>query len=468
MFDELSDKFEEAIKSLRGQDKLTASNIEGALKIVRKALIDADVNLDVTDEFLKEIKQEALGAEVVKGIKPAEKFIEVVHKKLIDVLGDKENKIEESQIKPTIVLLVGLQGAGKTTAAAKLGLYLKSNNKKVLLVGADTFRPAAKDQLRTLADQNSISFFTGDQDMSSLAIAKAGIEQGAAQDVDTIIIDTAGRLYIDNDLMNELSAIKNQIKPDEVLLVVDSMIGQEAAILTKEFNEKVGITGGILTKMDGDSRGGAALSIKKVSGKSIKFIGTGEKVEALEPYYPDRMASRILGMGDILTLVDKAQKEVEIEDVLTMQKKFEEASFDYEDFLKQMQLMKRMGSIGGLLRMIPGMKKLDNETLRTGEDKLRRIEVIIASMSNHERKRPEELSQSVSRRKRIAKGSGTSLSEVEKVISDFEKMKMMMQGLAKGQMGSMWDNSKGKMPIEGTDKQMRTKVFKKKKGFADL
>lgn len=342
MFEELSDRFQEALKSLRGQDKLTEVNMAGAIKTVKRALLDADVNLDVIEEFLTEVKNEAVGEEVVKGVRAEQKFISIINKKLIDVLGDEVSEIHKRGNSTTVIMLVGLQGAGKTTAAAKLGLYFKDKGDKVLLVAADTFRPAAKDQLKALGHQTGIDVFTEDESKRSLEIVENGIKQAGFGDYDIVIIDTAGRLYIDKELMSELRDLREIATPDEIFLVVDSMIGQEAAQLTRSFNETIGITGAILTKMDGDSRGGAALSVKKVSGKPIKFIGTGEKVEALERFYPDRIASRILGMGDILTLVDKAQKEVEIEDVLSMQKKFEEASFDFNDFLKQMKLIKKI------------------------------------------------------------------------------------------------------------------------------
>jgi len=349
MFEELSSKFEAALRTFKGHNKISDENIVPALNEVKRALVEADVNLNVVNEFLRELKDKAIGIEVVKGITPEQKFIEVVHNKLVEIMGEGIEDLSLSN-KSSTILLVGLQGAGKTTAAAKLALYLKQKKNRVMLVAADTFRPAAKEQLKTLGQQIGVDVFTGLEDQTSIEIARAGVEIGTQSGFDVIIIDTAGRLYVDDKLMNEIVLIKNELAPNEVLLVVDAMIGQEAASLARVFNEKIGITGSILTKMDGDSRGGAALSIKKVSGKSVKFIGTGEKVEALEPFYPKRIAGRILGMGDVLTLVDKAQKEIEIEDVLSMQKKFEEASFDFTDFLKQMRMIKRMGSISGIMK----------------------------------------------------------------------------------------------------------------------
>jgi signal recognition particle subunit SRP54 len=480
MFDDLSRKFEDALKSLRGQDKITDINIEPALKEVRKALISADVNLSVVDEFLRDVRNEAVGIEVVRGIRPEQKLIDIVHKKLTNVMGENNSPINESLEGPTVIMLVGLQGAGKTTGAAKLGLYLKGKGKKVLMVGADTFRPAAKDQLKTLGSQIGINVYTGNENGTSNEIVEEGIRKGKDESFDSIIIDTAGRLYIDEKMMEEVAQIKKKIVPNEVLLVVDAMIGQEAAELTRVFNEKVGITGAILTKMDGDSRGGAALSIKKVSGKPIKLIGTGEKVEALEPFYPERIAGRILGMGDILSLVDKAQKEVEINDVLNIQKKFQEASFDFTDFLQQLKLISRMGSFGGLMKMIPGMNKIDDKTLKTGEIQLKKFQSMIGSMTNEEKKEPELLVKSAKRRRRIAIGSGFGENEVDKMVSDFVRMRKMMQGISKGNMSGMMDmmknpvdavrktSSRTKTKQREGDSSMESKATKKKKGFFEL
>lgn len=475
MFDDLTDRLEDALKSLRGEDKINEKNIESALAVVKRALLDADVNLDVVKEFLRELREDAIGVGVVKGITPQQKFIEIVHKRLVDVMGDVNEPLTESNEKATIILLVGLQGAGKTTAAGKLGLYQKEKGKKVLLIAADTFRPAAKDQLITLGKQIKVDVYTEKENNTTIEIAQRGVRKGIQEGYQTIIIDTAGRLYIDDELMQEVKTIKDLIKPDEVLLVVDSMIGQEAATLTKEFDNTVGITGSILTKLDGDSRGGAALSIRKISGKPIKFIGMGEKVEALEAFHPERLASRILGMGDILTLVDKAQKEVDLDDVLTIQKKFQEASFDFNDFLKQMKLIKRMGSIGGLIKMLPGMNKIDDSMLKQGEVQLKKIQTMINSMTEEERKEPILLMKSQKRRKRIAFGSGNPESEIERLITDFGKMRGMMQNLAKGKLGSMEKILSGNGSIgdgnqsrRGQESNERRKVIKKKKGFFDL
>lgn len=347
MFDALTNQFEDAVKAFKGEAKISEENVDEALKQVRRALLDADVSLSVVKEFIDEVRVKAVGTEVVRGIDPGQKFIQVVHEELVNVMGGENDPLANSEEQPTVILMAGLQGAGKTTATAKLGLLLKEKNKKPLLVAADTYRPAAIDQLVTLGKQIDVEVFNLSSNLKPEEIAKKGLEKAKKEGFDTVLVDTAGRLQIDTDMMGEMVRIKEAVQPDEVLLVVDSMIGQEAADITRSFHEKVGITGAVLTKLDGDSRGGAALSIRKISGKPIKFIGTGEKVEALQPFYPERMASRILGMGDVLTLVEKAQKEVEIADAEIMQKKLQEATFDFSDFVKQMRMIKRMGSLGG-------------------------------------------------------------------------------------------------------------------------
>jgi signal recognition particle subunit SRP54 len=331
-----------------------------------------------------------------------------------------------------VILMAGLQGAGKTTATAKLGLHLKEQGFRPLLVAADVYRPAAIDQLQTLGRQIGVEVFSLGSEARPEDIAAAGIARGREEGFDTVLVDTAGRLQIDTSMMEEMVRIKEASAPDEVLLVVDSMIGQEAADLTRAFHQQVGITGAVLTKLDGDSRGGAALSIRKVSGAPIKFIGTGEKVEALQPFHPERMASRILGMGDVLTLVEKATKEVELADVEKMQRKLQEASFDFSDFVQQMRLIKRMGSLGGLMKLIPGMNKIDDGMLKQGETQLKRIESMIGSMTEAERRQPELLAAQPSRRRRIATGSGHSPADVDKVLADFQKMRGFMQQMTRG------------------------------------
>jgi signal recognition particle subunit SRP54 len=437
MFDELSQRFEDAVKGLRGQAAISETNVDGALREVRRALLEADVSLPVVKEFVEEVRRKAVGAEVVRGVSPDQKFIQLVHEQLVVTMGGANAPLARATDGPTVILMAGLQGAGKTTATAKLGLHLKEQGRRALLVAADVYRPAAIDQLQTLGRQIGVEVFSLGSDAKPEAIAAAGVAKGRDEGFDTVLVDTAGRLQIDASMMEEMVRIREAAAPDEVLLVVDSMIGQEAAELTRAFHEQVGITGAVLTKLDGDSRGGAALSIRKVSGAPIKFIGTGEKVEALQPFHPERMASRILGMGDVLTLVEKATKEVELADVEKMQRKLQEASFDFSDFVQQMRLIKRMGSLGGLMKLIPGMNKIDDGMLRQGESQLKRIEAMIGSMTEAERRQPELLASQPSRRRRIAAGSGHKPADVDKVLADFQKMRGFMQQMSRGGMPGM-------------------------------
>ncbi|HAG84692.1 MAG TPA: signal recognition particle protein, partial [Cyanobacteria bacterium UBA12227] len=343
MFDALAESLEEAWKKLRGQDKIRESNIQDALKEVRRALLSADVNLQVVKDFISEVEAKAQGAEVISGVRPDQQFIKIVYDELVEVMGESNVPLAEAKTAPTIVLMAGLQGTGKTTATAKLALHLRKSDRTCLLVATDVYRPAAIDQLVTLGQQIEVPVFEMGTDTDPVEIARQGVAQARETGVDTVIIDTAGRLQIDQTMMRELARIKETIQPHEVLLVVDAMTGQEAANLTRTFHEEIGITGAILTKLDGDTRGGAALSVRRVSGQPIKFVGVGEKVEALQPFYPDRMASRILGMGDVLTLVEKAQEEIDLADAAKMQEKMLKAQFDFSDFLKQMRLLKNMG-----------------------------------------------------------------------------------------------------------------------------
>ena len=439
MFDELSQRFEDAVKGLRGQATISETNVDGALKEVRRALLEADVSLPVVKDFVEDVRRKAIGAEVVRGVSPDQKFIQLVHEQLVETMGGANAPLAVAGKAgdPSVILMAGLQGAGKTTATAKLGLHLKEQGRKPLLVGADVYRPAAIDQLITLGKQIGVEVFSLGTEAKPEEIAAAGLARARAEGFDTVLVDTAGRLQIDPAMMEEMVRIRQTCQPDEVLLVVDAMIGQEAADLTRAFHDQVGITGAVLTKLDGDSRGGAALSIRKVSGAPIKFIGTGEKVEALQPFHPERMASRILGMGDVLTLVEKATKEVELADVAKMQQKLQEASFDFSDFLQQMRLIKRMGSLGGLMKLIPGMNKIDDGMLKQGEQQLKKIEAMIGSMTEAERRQPELLASQPSRRRRIASGSGHSPADVDKVLADFQKMRGFMQQMSRGGMPGM-------------------------------
>jgi signal recognition particle subunit SRP54 len=438
MFEALADRLDGAWKKLRGQDKISESNVQEALREVRRALLEADANLQVVKDFVSEIQKKALGSEVVSGVNPGQQFIKIVYDELVAVMGDTNVPLADAPSAPTIVLMAGLQGTGKTTATAKLALHLRKQERSTMLVATDVYRPAAIDQLLTLGRQINVPVFELGSDADPVEIARQGVERAKAEGIDTVIIDTAGRLQIDQNMMDELARIKQTVQPHEVLLVVDAMTGQEAANLTRTFHEQIGITGAILTKMDGDTRGGAALSVRRISGRPIKFIGVGEKVEALQPFYPDRMASRILGMGDVLTLVEKAQEEVDLAEAEKLQEKILTAKFDFTDFLKQTRLMKNMGSLAGIVKLIPGMGgKISDEQLQQGEVQLKRVEAMINSMTPAERKDPELLSGSPSRRRRIAKGSGYSLDDVSKLVKDFQKMRSLMQQMGQGGIPGM-------------------------------
>ncbi len=483
MFDALADRLEDAWKKLRGQDKITASNIQEAIREVRRALLAADVNLQVVKEFVAEVETKAQGAQVISGVNPGQQFIKIVHDELVNLMGANNVPLAHAENTPTVVLMSGLQGTGKTTATAKLALHLRKQNRSCLMVATDIYRPAAIDQLKTLGEQIDVPVFELGVDVNPVEIARQGVEKARETGVDTVIIDTAGRLQIDPEMMGELAQIKAAVNPDDTLLVVDAMTGQEAASLTRTFHDQIGITGAILTKMDGDSRGGAALSVRAISGKPIKFIGVGEKVEALQPFYPDRMASRILNMGDVLTLVEKAQEEMDIEDVEKMQSKIMEAKFDFNDFLKQMRLLKNMGSFAGVMKLIPGLgNKLSGSDLEKGEVQLKRTEAMINSMTKEERAQPQLLAKSPNRRRRVAKGSGFQERDVSKLVSDFTKMRSMMQQMGQGMpgmpaMGGMPGMpGMGGMPgmpmqqpgFRGYGGKKKKKKNKKKKGFGSL
>lgn len=484
MFDALAERLESAWKTLRGQDKISQSNIQDALREVRRALLEADVNLQVVKNFIADVEAKAQGAEVISGVRPDQQFIKIVYDELVQVMGETNVPIASADKPPTIVLMAGLQGTGKTTATAKLALYLRKQNRSTLLVATDIYRPAAIDQLVTLGKQIDVPVFELGTDANPVEIARQGVAQAKADGVDTVIIDTAGRLQIDQDMMAELAKIKQTVQPHETLLVVDAMTGQEAANLTRTFHEQIGITGAILTKLDGDSRGGAALSVRQISGQPIKFVGVGEKVEALQPFYPDRMASRILGMGDVIGFVEKAQEEIDLADAEKMQEKMLSAKFDFSDFLKQMRLLKNMGSLGGLLKMIPGMNKISDEQLKQGETQLKRTEAMINSMTKQERTNPDLLAKSPSRRRRIARGAGYLESDVSKLVTDFTKMRTAMQqmsmgggfpgmpGMMGGGMGGMGGGNHPSQPgwrgYSAGNPGKKKKKEKKKKGFGTL
>lgn len=431
MFDLLSEKLKITFSKLRSKGKVTEADLDEVLKEIRLTLLEADVNFKIVKDFVAKIRERALGADVMKSLTPGQQIIKIVHEELIALLGGSASKLTFSA-KPTVILLAGLQGSGKTTTAAKLALWARKNSqKKTLLVAADTQRPAAIDQLVTLGRETDIEVYSEDPAKGAVAIAQAGIKEGKVRDLDVIIVDTAGRLHIDEELMTELSEVKKVTRPHNVLLVVDAMTGQDAIQLAKTFDENIGIDGIILTKLDGDARGGAALSAKSVTGKPIRFASYGEKMSSFEIFHPDRMASRILGMGDVLTLIERAEDTIEKENAAEMQKKLMKGNFNLQDFLDQMKQLKKMGPLSGILKMMPGMPGGDAmKNLKVDDNQIKRTEAIISSMTMAERQRPEIINGS--RRARIAKGSGTSVREVNNLIKSFEQSKKMLKKLTSG------------------------------------
>lgn len=424
MFNGLGDRFKDIFKKVSGQGKLTEANIKEALREVRLALLEADVNYTVAKNFVAKIREKALGEEVITGVNPTQQFIKIVNDELVEVLGGTSVSIVKADKNPTIIMLSGLQGAGKTTFAGKLAKYLKSKGEKPFLIGADVYRPAAKKQLRVLSEQVKVPYFTIDDSADVLEICKKGLEEADSVHATYVIFDTAGRLHIDEQLMGELQDIKHSFNPHEILLVVDGMTGQDAVNVAKTFNEQLDITGVVLTKLDGDTRGGAALSVKEVAGKPIKFISEGEKLDDISAFHPDRLASRILGMGDVVSLVEKAQEAIDEKEAKKMEEKFRKNQFDFEDFLKQFKMIRKMGSIAGIMKMIPGV---DTSAIDMGmaEKEMKKVEGIIFSMTIEERRNPKILNGS--RKTRIAKGSGVTVSDVNRLIKQFEQMKQMMK-----------------------------------------
>lgn len=435
MFDNLSDKLKTVMKNIGGQGKLTESNVSQALKEVKLALLEADVNYTVTKNFVSRIKEKALGTQVIMGVNPRQQFIKIINDELIEVLGGTNVELLKSDKKPRVIMLVGLQGAGKTTFCAKLAKLLKKEKENVLLVGADVYRPAARKQLKVLADQIGVKSFTIEEENNPVKICTASKEYAKKEDITTIIIDTAGRLHIDEALMGELKSIKEELNPTEILLAVDGMTGQDAVNVSKSFNDMLEITGVILTKLDGDTRGGAALSIKEVCGKPIKYISEGEKLDDISKFYPDRLASRILGMGDVVSLVEKAKDIIDEKEAKLMEEKFRKNQFDFEDFLKQFKMIKRMGSISGILKMLPGVNLGDFDT-NLAEKELKKVESIIYSMTVEERRNPQLL-KLYNRKMRIAKGSGTTVTDINKLLKQYEQMKQMMKMFNSGNIPGM-------------------------------
>ncbi len=447
-FEGLADKLQETFKKLRGKGKLGEKDIKEAMREVKLALLEADVNFKVVKTFVKNVSEKCVGSEVLESLTPAQQVIKIVNDELTDLMGGSESKIDLSGVGPTVIMLVGLQGAGKTTMAGKLALQLrKDKNKRPLLVACDIYRPAAIKQLEVVGKQIDIPVFQMGDKISPVQIAKEGIKYGRENGNNVVIIDTAGRLHIDEELMTELKDVKAEVNPSEILLVVDSMTGQDAVNVAETFNEALDISGVILTKLDGDTRGGAALSIRHMTQKPIKFIGVGEKMNDFEVFHPDRMASRILGMGDVLSLIEKAQEAIDEKEAKELGQKMMENDFTYDDYLTAMEQMKKLGSLSKIMDMIPGVpKEMKEIDFDAGEKQLARVKAIIYSMTPKERKNPKLIVGSSSRKKRIANGSGTSLQEVNKLIKGHEMMRKQMR-----QMKSLTKKSKkglfGKLPF---------------------
>jgi signal recognition particle subunit SRP54 len=436
MFESLSDRLQDVFEQLGRKGKLTEADVNTAMREVRMALLEADVNLQVAKDFINRVKERAIGAEVQKSLRPSQQVIKIVHEELIETLGQ-PGRLNLSGPTPRVIMLVGLQGSGKTTTAAKLALMLRQEGRRPFLVAGDTYRPAAVEQLVTLAKQLNIPYHQEGTSAPPPDICVRGLQAAKAADATVVILDTAGRLQIDNDMMAELEAIRDRTQPAEILLVADSMTGQEAVRIAEGFNQSVGVTGLILTKVDGDARGGAAISMRAVTGVPIKFLATGEKItsDTLEVFHPDRLASRILGMGDMLTLIERAEQAFDEEEAERLQRKLLKNQFTLEDFLKQLQQVKRMGSIGQILDMVPGMGRLrqqmniDNEE---AQQQLKKVEAIIYSMTPGERRNPKLLN--ASRKRRVAAGSGTSVQDINALLKQFREMQRMMKMIGSGRM----------------------------------
>jgi signal recognition particle subunit SRP54 len=433
MFENLSDKLDAVFRKLKGHGKLTEKNIEEGLKEVRMALLEADVHYRVVKQFVDAVKERTLGQEVMASLTPGQQVIKIVNDELTGLMGSRHEGLNLSGSDPASVMLVGLQGSGKTTTAGKLAVYLRNKGKKPFLVPADVYRPAAIDQLKKLGAQLDVPVFESSTEMDPVKICRKAKTTAHLQGCDTLLLDTAGRLHVDEQLMEELRRIKRKVEPSEILLVADAMTGQDAVNIAKSFDEKLDISGVVLTKMDGDARGGAALSIKSITGKPIKFIGVGEKLNELEPFHPDRLASSILGMGDVLTLIEKAQAAVDEKKAAELEKKLKKSQFTLEDFRDQMVQIRKMGSLGDLMKMIPGMGKLKQlKNLDVDEKEFVRIEAIINSMTPMERRQHTVINGS--RRKRIAKGSGTRIQDVNRLLKNYTQMLKMLKKMNKGGM----------------------------------
>ena len=441
MFDSLSERLERSFKILKGEGKITEINIAEALKDVRRALIEADVNYKVAKNFIDTVKEKALGQNVLISVKPKEMIIKIVHDELAELMGGETAELN-LQSRPSVILMAGLNGAGKTTLSGKLALLLKSKkHRNPLLVACDVYRPAAVEQLRVLAEQIEVPIYMNLESKDPVQIAREGVLEAKSKGYDTVIVDTAGRLAIDEELMQEIAAIKDACQPDETLFVVDAMTGQDAVNTAKEFNDRLDYDGVVLTKLDGDTRGGAAISIRTVVNKPIKFVGTGEKMEALDQFHPSRMADRILGMGDIISLVERAQQQFDEKEARKLQEKIQKNKFDFEDFYNQIQQIKKMGNIKDLASMIPGVGKALKD-VDIDDNAFKSIEAIIQSMTPKERRNPDLLMRQATRKTRIAKGSGTSIQDVNRLIKQFDQMRKMMKMMTGGNMKNMMSQMK--------------------------
>ncbi len=443
-FENLSGKLQEVFKQLRGKGRLTEADVKAAMREVKIALLEADVNFKIVKEFIKKVTERAIGTEVLEGLNPGQQVIKIVNEELIDLMGTTQSRLTFANRPPTVYMMVGLQGAGKTTSSGKLAGQLRKQGRNPLLVACDVYRPAAIRQLQVVGKNYNIPVFEMGDKLSPVEISKKALEYAAEQHNDVILIDTAGRLHINEELMQELQDIKAAVKPQEILLVVDAMTGQDAVTVAESFDSQLGVDGIILTKLDGDARGGAALSVRSVTNKPIKYIGMGEKMEDLEPFYPDRMASRILGMGDVLSLIDKVQQNIDEQEALEMQKKMRSNEFTLEDFLSQMQQIKKMGPLKDLMGMIPGMNKIDMDAALKGVDpakEMAKTEAIIQSMTKDERANPSILNGP--RKKRIANGCGRTIADVNRLLKQFEEMKKMMKQMNNMQKG----HKKGRLPF---------------------
>lgn len=448
MFENLTDRLTKTLRNITGQGRLTEDNIKDTLREVRMALLEADVALPVIKDFINEVKTKALGTEVSTALNPGQEFIKIVFDELKSVMGEENSSLDLNSQPPSVILMAGLQGAGKTTSTAKLALFLKERQKKkVMLVSTDVYRPAAIEQLKTLARDVGVEFFASSTEENPVDIANKALKQAKLSFMDVLIVDTAGRLHVDEDMMKEIKELHAAVNPIETLFVVDAMTGQDAANTAKAFSEALPLTGVILTKIDGDARGGAALSVRRITGKPIKFLGAGEKIEALEPFHPDRMASRILDMGDVLTLVEELQRKVDTKKAEKMAEKFKKGKgFDLEDFREQIGQLRNMGGMMGMLDKLPGINSIPDEIKDKMNDKeIYRKEAIINSMTPKERRKPEIIKGS--RKKRIAEGSGVDISEVNKLLKEFDQMQKMIKRLqAKGGMRRLIGAMKGMVP----------------------